>query len=68
MKYRCEFALKVGERDHQYICDPNTPIEEAEYVLNYFIGMVKEIKDKASIPKESCQEPSVQVEEKIQSE
>lgn len=54
MRYRCEFILKVGERDHQYFCDPQTPTEEAEYVLNHFLGMIREIKEK-NTPKNECE-------------
>lgn len=63
MRYRCEFTLKIGERDHQYICDPNTPTEEAEYALNHFLKMVDEIKGKSSASQAPLENPQEKTED-----
>jgi len=45
MRHRYELSIKIGERDHQYLCDPATPTEEAKYALTRFVEMIMAIEE-----------------------
>lgn len=56
---KSSLSIKIGEREYQFLCDPNSPLQELIDVLGIVLKNAQKLLEEASAKKEEIIEPEI---------